>query len=408
MNSVKINDIECNLLKSTAGNSGLDISEILKQNKSKFFDPGFAMTASCESKITYINGEQGLLAHRGYDIQDITANKTFLETMYLILKGDFPNQSELQNLIDIFNNIKVETELFQKIVSNIPKNSHPMSVLMTLSASFTALKSTKSKIEDSFVKSIDMIKNLLAMVCFTFRHHSGQEFQDLHKGDFDYTKYFISNAGINISEYGQSGIECLDKILTLHIDHGQNASTSTTRMIASSECNLYGSVTGAIASLWGFLHGGANEAVLSMLENIGSVENVDKFFQDVKDKKAKLMGFGHRVYKNYDPRAAALKKYAHNIISSDKKNSALLKIADLIEQKALNDEYFVSRKLFPNVDFYSGLVYKSFGIHKDLFTCIFAVSRVVGWCAHFDEANSQGIKIWRPGQVYTGETGKKI
>ncbi len=409
MDKINIDSVECDIIKATMGKDIFDISPLLKKYKKSSFDQGFVNTASCKSSVTYIDGDEGILIHRGYKIEDIVEKKSFMQTMYLILKGEFPSKDEESDFTEKLHNTKIDIDFLMKIAESLPNDSHPMGVLMSLSSSLAAIRANIRKTKDNFEKVLEVIKSMLYMVSIASCKANGREFIP----DFiekDYTQAFANMALSKSIASDKNAVECLDKILSLHIDHGQNASTSTLRMIASTKCDLYGATAGAIAALWGPLHGGANEAVLKMIDEIGSLENVDQFIENVKSKKdgAKLMGFGHRVYKNYDPRAKVLQKYANYIMQELKIDGDKLKIANKLEKTALSDEYFITRKLFPNVDFYSGIVYDALGINTKTFTCMFALSRVVGWCAQWLEVISEDEKIWRPDQVYIGKVERKI
>ncbi len=402
-----IDGVECKVAKATIGLDGFEASELLKKYNKIFIDEGFVNTASCRSKITYIDGDAGVLVHRGYKIEDILTNKTFMETMYMILNEDFAvNESEQGNFENEFHGVDIDIDGMLKIANIVEKNSHPMSILLAIFSGVTTSASTK-KFPSNKEKALYAIKSMLYAVAICICKITGKEFTpDFSK--LSYSQLFANMVMSSEISGDKSAIECFDKILSLHIDHGQNASTSTMRMICSTGCDLFGGICGAISSLWGVLHGGANEAVLKMIDSIGSVDNVAPFIENVKNKVdgIRLMGFGHRIYKNYDPRAKVLKGYADYVmhdmkldVESDFRGS----VANEIERIALADEYFASRKLFPNVDFYSGIIYSKLGIPANAFTCIFALSRVVGWCSQWMEAVSGENKLQRPDQVYIGE-----
>ncbi|QED23141.1 citrate/2-methylcitrate synthase [Candidatus Deianiraea vastatrix] len=409
-NIINIDGIDCQKNDATIGESVLDLSPVLKKNNAFFLDEGFMFTASCKSKITYLDGEKGTLIHRGYKIEDIIEKKSFLEVTYLILNGDFPSNDEFAKFKSDLLSVKLETKLLVNIADSLPNGNHPMATIMTLMSVLSGVRAPIRKTEDNYKKCLDVIRHMLFIVSIANCKFAGKKYEE-NNLEADFTSAF---AMMNLDDKLSTNTDvltCLDKVLSLHIDHEQNASTSTVRMIGSTKCDLYGSVTGGIAALWGPLHGGANEAVLKMLNEIGDESRIDGFVADVKNKVdgAKLMGFGHRVYKNYDPRAAAVKKYCDKLFESlNIADNKMLNIAKKLEQTALSDEYFISRKLFPNVDFYSGIIYNAIGVKTEMFTGMFALGRVVGWCAQWLEASKDEGKIWRPRQLYIGENGKNI
>jgi len=408
--NITISGVICEKIKATIGEDVLNLSGILKKEKSFAFDEGFMTTASCKSEITYIDGEAGILIHRGYRIEDIVAKKTFLESAYLILNGEFPSKSELSSFIADLMTVKLETDILIKVANALPKNNHPMATILTLMSTLAGIRTPIRKTKDGYEKCLDTIRHMLFIVSIASCKFSGKQYNQ-NETDSDYIKSFINMCLDEKFQDNKYVLKCLDKILTLHADHEQNASTSTVRMIGSTKCDLYGAITGGITALWGPLHGGANEAVLKMLNEIGDEKNVEKFIDNIKNKIGgeKLMGFGHRVYKNYDPRATAIKKYCDELFDNlHFKDNKTLNIAKKLEQVALSDDYFISRKLFPNVDFYSGVIYNAIGIKSEMFTGMFALARVVGWCAQWLEASKENGKIWRPRQLYCGKINKNI
>ena len=398
--------------KATIGQDVVDISKLFKELSIFTYDPGFMSTASCESKITYIDGEKGILRHGGYTIEDLAENSNYLEVCYLLLNGNLPNEQEYQEFSQkIIKNSKIEKS-FYKFYDSLPKDTHPMAVL---SSSVTLLSglyynSTAKMTEE---QKLDLIYKVIAKLptlsALAYKFSIGEEFIESNENlgfAENILHMFFAKKG---EEYkaSKSMIKAMEKILILHADHEQNASTSTVRVACSSGTNIFAAISAGISSLWGPSHGGANEAVINMLEKIGSVDNIDKFIAKAKDKNDsfRLMGFGHRVYKNYDPRAKVLKASCDEILKEfHKEDDQLLKIASQLEKIALNDPYFIERKLFPNVDFYSGIIYKALGIPSNFFTVIFAMSRASGWISQLKEAiEDKDFKISRPRQLYTGE-----
>ncbi len=405
---ILIDGVECAKYGANIGQSGVDLSGVLKKNNAFFYDNGLVSTAACISNITYIDGDEGVLMHRGYFIQDIVVKKTFIEVAYLILNGEFPNKSELEIFQNKLSSVQVDLDSFIKIAENAGENSHPMAICMTLLSHLAGVRAEIRKTKDNYEKCLEVIQNTLYIIAIAGCKSAGKTFNASSIGDY-YTKSFVAMFLGEDMANNPFVVEILDKILTLHIDHEQNASTSTVRMVASTKCDIYGCVVAGFAALWGPLHGGANEAVLRMLEEIGDISNVPNFIEQAKSKTTKLMGFGHRVYKNYDPRAGVLKGYCASMNSAlNLGNNAKFQMALELEKIALSDDYFVSRKLFPNVDFYSGIIYEALGINTKMFTCMFALSRIVGWCAHWLEASQEEGKIWRPRQVYRGKVHRTL
>lgn len=401
--------------KATIGQDVIDISKLFKESSIFTYDPGFMSTASCESKITYIDGVKGILRHRGYPIEQLAEKSNYLEVCYLLLNGDLPNDLEYEEFSKkIIQNSRIDKS-FYKFYDSLPKDTHPMAIL---SASVTLItgyynnstkKLTEEKRNDLIYKIIAKIPTLSALA---YKFSIGEEFIE-PDDNLSFTEnilhMFFAKKG---QDYRASKvmIEAMEKILILHADHEQNASTSTVRLACSSGTDPFAAISAGIASLWGPSHGGANEAVINMLERIGSIDNIPEFIAKSKDKNDpfRLMGFGHRVYKNYDPRAKVLKKSCDQILKEgDYAGCDLLQIAIELEKIALNDEYFIKRKLFPNVDFYSGLIYKAFGIPNNFFTVIFAMGRTSGWVSQIKEAlEDKDFKIGRPRQLYTGNIEK--
>jgi citrate synthase len=365
-----------------------------------FYDPGYANTASCKSSITFIDGDKGILRYRGYDILEIAQKKDYISTVYLLFNGEFPNENVKTKFAKSINSTQPLPKEIANTIESFSACAHPMQILV---AAFAALSSVYKKISQQNYKDALLIYTP-KIIAYIHRFLSGQA-QINAKEDLSYCNNFLHMmSGTDNKEYAKA----LDTILLLHADHEQNASTATARMVVSCGTDPILAVSAATASLSGHLHGGANEAVISMLEEIQSGKsNANHFIQLVKDKKAKLMGFGHRVYKSYDPRAKILAEVAKKFLDDDA--SELFKIAKQLESSALNDKYFVSRKLYPNVDFYSGIILRAIGIPKNMFTPIFALARVCGWAAQISEMlTDKEQKICRPRQIYVGNDLRKI
>lgn len=409
--------VDLPILNSTEGPNAIDVRKLYSETGLFTYDPGFMSTASCESKITFIDGEEGILRYRGYDISHLAETKDFLEIAYLLLYGELPLASEF---IEFEKKIKRHTmvhEQMQFLLRGFPRHSHPMAIIVGAVGSLSAFYhnnfdiNNKEHCDDAAIKLIAKVPTLAAMA---YKYIIGQPFI-YPDNSLNFSSNFLKMTfGVPTEEYLERPIisKILNKLFILHADHEQNASTSTIRMAGSSNANPFAVVGGAIASLWGSAHGGANEEVIKMLEEIGSVENIPNFIKKVKDKssKVRLMGFGHRVYKNYDPRAFVLKKYCPEVFAElNIKEDKLLTIALELEKIALNDDYFIERNLYPNVDFYSGIIYRALGIPTCMFTVMFALARTTGWVSQWLEMLEDPIhKISRPRQIYTGHKYRKL
>ncbi|MFT4718151.1 MAG: citrate synthase [Rickettsiales bacterium] len=398
--------------EATIGQNVIDISNLLKEANIFTFDPGFMSTSSCESKITYIDGERGILRHRGYSIEDLAEKSNYLEVSYLLLNGDLPTKEAYKEFSSkIISNSNIE-ESFYKFYDSLSDNLHPMAILSASTTLITGFyhNSTESLTEEERKEiSYKIIAKVPTLAAFAYKKSVGEEFiqPNPELGFVENIIYMFFGKKDQTYKPNPIMADAMNKILILHADHEQNASTSTVRIAGSSGTNPFAAISAGISSLWGPSHGGANEAVINMLEEIGSVKNIPEFIDRAKDKNDpfRLMGFGHRVYKNYDPRAKVLKKSCDEILREfHDEDNQLLQIAIELEKIALNDPYFIKRKLFPNVDFYSGIIYKAMGIPNSFFTVIFAISRVSGWVAQLNESVSDKFfKISRPRQLYTGE-----
>lgn len=400
------------ILKGSQGPDVMDISSLYKETDMFTFDPGFMSTASCESKITYIDGDNGILRYRGYDISELAEKSTFMEVCYLLLYGELPDTKQIEKFTD---DIKYHTLVHEQIsflFRGFPRASHPMAVLCGSFASLSACYHDSLDIRDPEQRNIAalrMIGKIPTLTAMAYKYSIGQPFM-YPKNNLNYTENFMHMLfATPCEEYKINKVlaKAMDVIFILHADHEQNASTSTVRLAGSSGANPFACISAGIASLWGPAHGGANEAVILMLEEIGDVANIPKFIEKAKDKNDpfRLMGFGHRVYKNYDPRAKVIRETCHKVLKElGIQNDPFLNIALKLEEIALTDPYFIERKLYPNVDFYSGIIYRAIGIPFNLFTAIFALARTVGWVAQWKEMSEDPKqKIGRPRQLYTGE-----
>lgn len=409
-------EILLDIKKSSIGPDVIDISQLYQDIGMFTFDPGFMSTASTESKITYIDGEAGVLMHRGYKIEELASKSNFLEVVYLLLNGDLPNKEEFCVFTDQVKHHTLVHEQLQFLYRGFPRRAHPMAILVGGFASLSAIYHDSLDINDlkqrelSILRIIAKVPTLAAMA---YKYSIGQPFI-YPKNNLSYTENFLNMMfATPCEEYKCSKVivDALDKIFILHADHEQNASTSTVRLAGSTGANPFACIGAGIASLWGPAHGGANEAVINMLQEIGDVKNIPKYIEKAKDKNDpfRLMGFGHRVYKNYDPRAAVLRKTCHDVLKvTGSSSNANLEIAMKLEEIALKDEYFVERKLFPNVDFYSGIIYQAIGIPTQMFTVLFAVARAAGWLAQWKEMiEDKSNKIGRPRQLYTGYASRE-
>ncbi|MBC7308943.1 MAG: citrate synthase [Tetrasphaera sp.] len=401
------------LITATEGNGGYDISALLKETGNVTLDAGFVNTASCTSAITYIDGDAGILRYRGYPIEQLAKSSSFLEVSYLLIYGELPTEQELD---DFTNRVRMHTMLHEDLkafFNGFPRHAHPMPVL---SSAVSALSTFYQDSLDPFdseqveISTIRLLAKLPTIAAYAYKKSIGQPLQ-YPDNSLSYPESFLKMTfGVPAEPYevDHELAKALDLLLILHADHEQNCSTSTVRLVGSSHANLFASVSAGINALFGPLHGGANQAVLEMLERIqGADYDVDTFMKKVKDKEdgVRLMGFGHRVYKNYDPRAAIIKDTAHSILEKINGGDQLLDIAMQLEEIALADDYFVERKLYPNVDFYTGLIYKSMGFPTRMFTVLFALGRLPGWIAQWREMIADPTtKIGRPRQVYTGQT----
>ena len=397
--------LELPVLKGTLGNDVVDIRAFTKGTDMFTFDPGFVSTASCESKITFIDGDKGYLYYRGYPIEQLAENGDYLETCYLLIYGELPTKEQKAKFVETVTKHTMLTWFFR----GFRRDAHPMAMMVGVVGALSAFYQDSLEIADPEHRKVAiyrLISKIPTIAAMCYRYSKGLPF-NYPRNDLSYTANFMHMMFATPTEPYEPNpvlVRALDRIFTLHADHEQNASTSTVRLAGSSGANPFACIAAGIASLWGPSHGGANEAVLKMLDEIGDVSNVAEFMEGVKAKKYRLMGFGHRVYKNMDPRAAIMKKTCDEVLRElGLENDPQFKLAMELERIALNDPYFIEKKLYPNVDFYSGIVLSALGIPVSMFTVIFALARTVGWISHWHEMISDpGQKIGRPRQLYTG------
>ncbi|OLS28736.1 MAG: Citrate synthase 1 [Candidatus Heimdallarchaeota archaeon LC_2] len=408
------NDYEFPLVKGSEGELGINFVKLRAQTGIVSYDPGYANTGSCSSGITFINGEEGILRYRGYNIDSLANNASFLEICYLIVYGDLPNKEELDDFTNKITRRTLLHEEMRHFFDGFHSSAHPMIVLSTMVSSLGGYYPTTDFENDVHSNIIRLIAKLPTIAAFSYKKSIGQPFM-YPRNDLDYVSNFLymMNA-VPTEDYKVNPVvvTAMNKLLILHADHEQNCSASTVRMVGSSQANLFSAVSAGISALSGQLHGGANSAVIRMLQQIhDDGGDYDKAMTLAKDKTSgfKLMGFGHRVYKSRDPRAEILKQSADDVLSALNVEDPLLEIAKNLEKIALEDEYFKSRNLYPNVDFYSGIIYRALGIPTNMFTVIFAMGRLPGWIAHFIESRRDPeFRIHRPRQIYIGETERKF
>ena len=406
--------LEFPVMKGTEGPDVIDISKLYSESGYFTYDPGFLSTASCESKITYIDGDEGILRYRGYDIADLAEKSDFLEVCHLLLNGDLPHADQKKKFNHQVTMHTMAHEQLHFLYRGFPRRSHPMAILVGAVASLSAFYHDSLDItnaQDREISAIRMIAKMPTLCAMAYKYSIGQPFvyPQNHLGFAENFMHMMFSTPCEPYVINPVIAKAIDKIFILHADHEQNASTSTVRLAGSSGANPFACIGAGIASLWGPAHGGANEAVLNMLIEIGTKDKIPEFIQGVKDKKFKLMGFGHRVYKNYDPRASVLRKACHDVLKEvGKEDEPLLEIAMELERIALEDQYFIERKLYPNVDFYSGIIYRALGIPAQMFTPLFALARTVGWVAQWKEMiEDPKQKIGRPRQLFNGAAQRK-
>ena len=403
--------VEFEARSGTLGPEVFDIRSLYAEQGAFTFDPGFAATASCESKITFIDGGKGVLLYRGYPVEQLAAKSSFLEVCYLLLYGELPNQVALEKYHHLIRTHTMINETMLRLFNGFHHDAHPMAMVAGVVGSMSAFYHDTTDIynprhRDIFAHRI--VAKLPTIAAAAYKHTMGQPFA-YPRNDLTYAENLLHMLfAVPAEDYEVDPVaaEALDLLFILHADHEQNCSTSTFRMAGSSGTNPYSAIAAGIAALWGPAHGGANEAVLNMLNRIGSVDRIEKFVAKAKDKEDpfRLMGFGHRVYKNHDPRATIIREACHKVLQKlGKVDTPLFDLALKLEEKALSDEYFIEKKLYPNVDFYSGIIYRALGIPTSMFTVMFAIARTVGWVSHWREmiVDPDG-RIGRPRQLYTG------
>lgn len=402
-------DYELPIIEGTLGNPVLDIKGV-QQAGYWSYDPGFMATAAVESKITYIDGEKGVLLYRGYPIEQLADQAEYLEVCYALLHGELPTAEQKADFYDKVSKHSMVNDQLRKFFEGFRRDAHPMAIMVGVMGALSAFYHNNldvSKEDHREITAIRLIAKVPTIAAMSYKYSQGQPFM-YPRNDLSYAENFLYMMFATPADvdYKVNPIlaKAMDKIFTLHADHEQNASTSTVRLAGSTGANPYACIAAGIAALWGSAHGGANEAVLQMLDEIGSVENVDDFMEKVKRKEVKLMGFGHRVYKNFDPRARVMKETCDEVLGALGINDPQLELAMKLEQIALSDPYFIERNLYPNVDFYSGIILKAIGIPTSMFTVIFALARTAGWISHWIEMHSAPYKIGRPRQLYTGPT----
>jgi citrate synthase len=400
----------------TIGPDIIDVASINKDHGVFTFDPGFGVTAATESKITYIDGDAGVLLHRGYPIEQLAEKSSFMEVAYLLLNGELPDAAGLSGFTDSIRHHTMINESLLRFFNGFHHNAHPMAMVSAVVASMSAFYHDSMDINNPRHREIfahRIIAKIPTIAAAAHKHSLGQPFV-YPRNDLDYCANMLNMFyAVPCERYEVDPVaaEALDLLFILHADHEQNASTSTVRLAGSTGTNPYAAISAGVAALWGPAHGGANEAVLAMLEQIGTVDNIPKYLAMAKDKSShfRLMGFGHRVYKNFDPRAKIIRAACHKVLARlGRTDNPLFELALRLEEIALQDEYFVQRKLYPNVDFYSGVIYSALGIPRSMFTVMFAIARTVGWVAHWQEMISDpAMRIGRPRQLYTGATQRE-
>jgi citrate synthase len=408
-------DFELPIIEGTENEKAIDIAKLRAQTGLITIDPGFKNTGSTTSSITFLDGELGVLRYRGYNIEELAEKSTFLEVAYLLIYGELPTQSQFEKFTREITTHTLVHEDIKKILDGFPSNSHPMGVLSSLICSLTAFyPESLDPSRNEGAVNLSIVRLLAKMPTFAAWAYKNEVGHPVNYPDnsLDYCSNFLKMMfALPAEKYDVDPIvaKALDQLLILHADHEQNCSTSTVRIVGSSQASIYASISAGINALWGPLHGGANQAVIEMLEAIkADGGDTKKFLDKAKDKNDpfRLMGFGHRVYKNFDPRAKIIKKAADDVLAKLGVKDPVLEIAKELEYAALNDQYFVERNLYPNVDFYSGIIYRALGIPTDMFTVLFAMGRLPGWIAQWKEMRQNGEPIGRPRQIYTGEVDR--
>ena len=399
------------VLKGSVGPDVIDIRKLYAETDAFTYDPGFTSTASCESTITFIDGDKGVLLYRGYPIDQLAEKSSFVEVCYLLLHGELPTAAQCDEFTHTITMHTMLHDQFDRFFQGFRRDAHPMAIMVGAVGALSAFYYDSANVQDlrqREISAIRLIAKMPTIAARAFKYYIGQPFV-YPRNDLDYTENFLRMCfSVPAEEYVVNPVlaKAMDRIFILHADHEQNASTSTVRLAGSSGANPFACIASGIACLWGPSHGGANEEALNMLKEIGTVDRIPEYVQGVKDRKYRLMGFGHRVYKNYDPRAKVMQQTAHEVLDAlGKHDEPLMKVAIELERIALSDPYFVERKLYPNVDFYSGITLSAMGFPSEMFTVLFALARTVGWIAQWKEMiEDPSQKIGRPRQVYTGPT----
>lgn len=407
--------IDLPIYTPTMGNDVIDINE-LGSHDFFTFDPGFVSTASCESKITYIDGDEGILLYRGYPIEQLAEKKDFLDVCYLLLNGELPDMQEKKRFNQLVNNHTMLHQQMHQFLNGFRRDAHPMAIMVGIVGALSAFYHESMDLnssKDRYMAAVRLIAKMPTMAAMSYKYSIGQPYM-YPQNHMSYAENFLHMMfGVPTEEIIPNPVlvKAMDTIFTLHADHEQNASTSTVRLAGSTGANPFACISAGIGALWGPAHGGANEACLNMLKEIGDISNINHFIQRAKDKNDpfRLMGFGHRVYKSYDPRAKVMRETCHKVLETvGAHDEPLFKLAMELERIALEDSYFIEKKLYPNVDFYSGLTLSAIGIPTNMFTVIFALARTVGWMSHWMEMTASKSKIGRPRQLYTGEKTRDV
>ncbi len=399
----------------TLGNDVIDIASLGK-NGLFTYDPGFVSTASCESKITFIDGDKGILLYRGYPIEQLAEKKSFLDVSYLLLNGELPTEDEQATLKNQINNHSMVHQQMYNFLNGFRRDAHPMAIMVGIVGALSAFYHENIDLNNQnhcYTAALRLIAKMPTLAAMSYKYSMGMPYM-YPRNKMSYAENFLNMMfAAPTEDYvpNQTLVDAIDTIFTLHADHEQNASTSVVRLAGSTGANPFACISAGIGALWGPAHGGANEACLNMLKEIGHIKNINTYLKRAKDKDDpfRLMGFGHRVYKNYDPRAKVMRETCHKVLNAvGAKNDPLFELAMELERIALEDSYFIEKKLYPNVDFYSGLTLSAIGIPANMFTVIFALARTVGWMSHWIEMKSGPLKIGRPRQLYTGETQRDV
>ncbi|MFD1190554.1 citrate synthase [Phenylobacterium conjunctum] len=407
--SIGSKTVELPVLTGTDGPPVVDIRKLYAETDVFTYDPAFTSTASCESKITFIDGDKGVLLHRGYPIDQLAQDSSFLEVCYLLLNGELPNAAEFETFEHTITHHTMLHEQFDRFFNGFRRDAHPMAIMVGAVGALSAFYHDSTNIDDPkqrMISSHRLIAKMPTIAARAYKYSVGQPF--VHpRNDLSYAENFLRMCfSVPAEDWKPNPVltRAMDRIFILHADHEQNASTSTVRLAGSSGANPFACIAAGIACLWGPSHGGANEEALNMLKEIGTVDRIPEYVQGVKDRRYRLMGFGHRVYKNYDPRAKVMQQTCHEVLAEvGHADDPLLKVAMELEKIALNDPYFIERKLYPNVDFYSGITLRALGFPAEMFTVLFALARTVGWISQWKEMiEDPSQKIGRPRQIYTG------